>query len=589
MSTTIFTPLQPSARVVLSGSNAIAQTADGRILSNTTTHATAIQAALDGLTAGRTKQETVSIVGQFTCDAPIYIPSYTILDLSAAKLTKAASAANAHLLAVLPLAGNAFTEYVTIKGGILDGNRTNQTGLGDGIITKGRYCLFEDTEIMNMSLQGIDMHPDEADITTEAHSNIIRGIRSHNNNGIGIYCGMGASRNLIENCYCYDSNGTFVDLWGIFFDGPGIANKVRNCYCYNNADGALFATGQSNLEIDGLAAWANGTGLYFQGRPVAWGGETRYSPIINLLAHNVHSYDNTLNGISAWGIVNSTIDGCVTHGNDDIGILVGNHDTSTNEPKSTGISVTNCKSYSNTLDGIRILGHTANRTANVILTSNQTYNAPSGRDGIDIQFVDRFIIANNLCYDNQGSPTQRYGIRIGSVGANTEGLITNNMLYGNVTAQYLNHSANTRVKVTSNTETTDLFQYSSELWPTYLLNASGNANQFMPIGGTTRFTTEADTQLTVPHEITVKRFTATIQTNAKNAATTISLRSGTPADIAGTVLSIPAGSLVAVDSGDLNVVMAANSKFTIRVDTSASASGSLSMGVYVTVIRKIGV
>src|SRR5262245_43411998 len=155
MSSSLSTTLEPSARVTISGSNAIAQTADGKILSNTSTHATAIQAALDGLTASRTKQEMVSLIGTFTCFAPIYIPSYTVLDLTSAKLIKAASASNPHLLAILDPVGDVTYEYVTIRGGILDGNRTNQTGTGDGIITKGRYCLFEDIDIQNMSLQGI--------------------------------------------------------------------------------------------------------------------------------------------------------------------------------------------------------------------------------------------------------------------------------------------------------------------------------------------------------------------------------------------------------------------------------------------------
>jgi len=105
----------------------VAQDDRGRIRYSGKDAATVIQKALGGLTTGRTWKETVKLKGQFTIDTPIKIPSYTTLDLEGAYLKLAdLFAYNEGLLRNEDFsAGNS---YIDIIGGVIDGNKDNQTG-----------------------------------------------------------------------------------------------------------------------------------------------------------------------------------------------------------------------------------------------------------------------------------------------------------------------------------------------------------------------------------------------------------------------------------------------------------------------------
>ena len=86
---------------------------------------TVITAALNDLTAGRTWQEKVVVMGDFTINASIVVPSYVILEIHG--ILTMANGVNITMIDV------GTQSNVTITGGILDGNRANNPGITFGI------------------------------------------------------------------------------------------------------------------------------------------------------------------------------------------------------------------------------------------------------------------------------------------------------------------------------------------------------------------------------------------------------------------------------------------------------------------------
>jgi len=86
-----------------------------------------INSALGNLTVGRTWQEKVVLMGNFTIDSPIYVYSYTYLAING-RITLA-DWSNVSMIAN----AGAYAYFVTIEGGILYGNRDNNDGTSHGI------------------------------------------------------------------------------------------------------------------------------------------------------------------------------------------------------------------------------------------------------------------------------------------------------------------------------------------------------------------------------------------------------------------------------------------------------------------------
>ena len=81
-------PSDQSAKFTVTASSGTytAKRADGSTLTSGTDAATVINAALNGLTAGRTTKEKVSLQGTFSITSYIKVPSYSNLDSTGAKL-----------------------------------------------------------------------------------------------------------------------------------------------------------------------------------------------------------------------------------------------------------------------------------------------------------------------------------------------------------------------------------------------------------------------------------------------------------------------------------------------------------------------
>lgn len=122
--------------------------------------------------------------------------------------------------------------------------------------------------------------------------------------------------------------------------------------------------------------------------------------------------------------------------------------------------------------------------------------------------------------------------------------------------------------------------YSQVLLATLAQNATSSyANSFcFPFsGGLSASTTEANVQYAFPYPLTLRRIIGGILANSLNGSTTLEFHDdGT--EIGGAITRAAANT-DDIDSGELNVPIAAGSALTWRRDLSGSSSGSLSYSV----------
>lgn len=122
----------------------------GKIAFSGADASTVIQAALNGLTSGRTWKEHIVLKGLFSLSAKISIPSYTVLGLSSAKISLANSV-NDHVFEC-----DTKTE-VEILGGEIDANGAGQ-GVGEyyGIhLLKSTNVLAKGVHLINAKKYGL--------------------------------------------------------------------------------------------------------------------------------------------------------------------------------------------------------------------------------------------------------------------------------------------------------------------------------------------------------------------------------------------------------------------------------------------------
>jgi len=137
------------------GGNCYAQNGKTRAIDFRGTDAvTVINSALNALTDGRTWQEKVTLRGNFSLTSPIRLPEYTVLDLRAAKLTLA-NAANCNMIQNPDASVSA--DERTIIGGILDGNKANQTS-GHGVHLFGERIQILNMQIWNCKDYAVSIH-----------------------------------------------------------------------------------------------------------------------------------------------------------------------------------------------------------------------------------------------------------------------------------------------------------------------------------------------------------------------------------------------------------------------------------------------
>jgi hypothetical protein len=340
----------------------------GKIPYSDSSETTVIQNALDGLTSGRSTKEKVTLKGNFTITTAIAIPSYTIMDLSEAKMSLGG---DNHLFTI------SSTTDVEILGGICDGvkatyNSDVWSGIGG---THENRIIIKDVVLHDFKGKGI--------FITRLKNSVIENVISYSNDQDGIYLegtvATESSNNVsVNNCICRNNgrkgfNNGYVeqitfsackaysnteDGWNIE-GGTGAALdyyfedvKLENCYSYSNSQyGYRIQLAGRRTTLLNCDAYSNTFhGLYIRGQDTAW-------TLIDTQVIGGNYYENTQSGIIfAFGINHLKI----------IGVSVFNNDQG--DTNNDGISLT------------------------------------------DLSSMEHVILNNIHAYDNQGTATQDRGI-----------------------------------------------------------------------------------------------------------------------------------------------------------------------------------
>jgi parallel beta-helix repeat protein len=216
-----------SAIVYKDGSLYVAEDEKGDQIAENSNAQTVIHAAFADLTSGRICQERVKLVGEFEINSNIVIPSYTFLDLENASI-KLANNSNSALFE-----SNTDRQYITILGGILDGNKANQT-TGWGIVFKYTcdHIAVIGTEIKNTKGHGMTF-VDNEDL-------LVHGVRAHDClDGIQLF--YDNERGVVSNCICVDNDDT-----GFVVERSTQINLINNIAINSGYNGIIIHAGTRN-------------------------------------------------------------------------------------------------------------------------------------------------------------------------------------------------------------------------------------------------------------------------------------------------------------------------------------------------------
>ena len=166
-----------------------------------------IQGAIDALTPGRTWQEKVKLRGRFRIDDSVLIDSYTWVDATEAYCV-AKDALNKDMFRNRHFngvdgSGDPDDQYISWEGGILDGNKANQTAAAQDPITNDPICNLLLSRVPNLQV----MH-----------------LRSHSSGGTGFkLTGRFSGGETTETHTVHD-----IQTWNNYYRGTSIQNGLRN-------------------------------------------------------------------------------------------------------------------------------------------------------------------------------------------------------------------------------------------------------------------------------------------------------------------------------------------------------------------------
>jgi len=254
--------------------------------------------------------------------------------------------------------------------------------------------------------------------------------------GAGIGIGSGHLSSVredvtISGCYAI-SNATY----GIFVEAevssviPSAAGAViTGNYTYGNNYG-IGCSGSAGMLVTGNTCQADAAA----GIVVDSGTTDRGAGQDSVISGNV-IYSPAGPGIYV-NPANQSIAGVQITGNRVIGAggqgikLSGSTTTSVSDVAVTDNTVRGC-----TGGGIAVGTATAGTTFSAItIAGNRVYNSGSGKAGIHVATnITGLYVQNNICYDNQGTKTQTYGLLIDGAFTATTGVISDNDFRGNLT------------------------------------------------------------------------------------------------------------------------------------------------------------
>lgn len=464
--------------VFLDGSNWTARNCiTGAITSTNTTFITVLQAALDALTSSRTIKESVRVRGVASVTGAISIPSYTILNLEDAKLTLANSTAT-HMFVNSDTSGG--NTQIEIIGGIIDGNKTNQAAVPGDEDTRNivQFTKVNDSHVRYMYIDEASARAIRFNtcVNCEASYNTVldtggEGIQTKDGSdnkilfntvkgtGYSFITTFGTEDAIIAHNYCDDTVSTTIS--GINISSTGnqvICNTIKNM-------------GGSGIYLSEATSGYNSSGVKIIGNEITGSGDAcgilaAGYPLDGALISGNRIYSNFDEGIRFSGAhKNIQIFGNNISLNGGSGIYVSG--TAGSSAVATHVQIMNNMSYNNGTAG----------------GSNNWDRAGINVRGTDTDGVVDIIVKNNTCYDDQGSPTQKYGVYIQN---SLNSLVQLNNLKNNLTDGLIS-TTNSGLRLIENngyasdnvivgTQTANTYGSFDQTIPTGNLKISSNSN-----------------------------------------------------------------------------------------------------------------
>jgi len=348
---------------------------------------------------------------------------------------------------------------VTIENLVFDGNRINNGGDCYNILcTNSDNITIQNCKIINASYYGIMVYESEADTVFDIN---IKNNYIYNSGFHGIFVTSGAdnitiSGNRVKDC-CGAVHASFNG--GIFCNG-----------CYNVLIENNICTGMVNAGYltAGIVVYHDGATV--TGPPIIYPGCVISNNICNL---------NNGQGILVESVPGVIIDGNFCKNNLCAGIyledatyggLISNNLCITNSPAVVndwdiqgGIQAgtwtytpNRCKyinnfCYKNGGNGLALEGSHVSVIGNTCINNMQLIAGPYWNGAISV-IGEYNLLTDNICYDDQGTKTQIYGIDLGIVntGLAHYSMVYNNDVRSNLTGGILLNGSLVGVKVKNN-------------------------------------------------------------------------------------------------------------------------------------------
>jgi len=253
----------------------------GRVEFEDTDAASVINQSLQVQISDNTQKKRVVLVGCFEITNTIKIPDYTILDLRQAYL-KPADNANVDIIRNADTVNG--NQQIEILGGIIDGNKANQStsGIAGIKITRGSDIKIIGTEVKNCY-------------------------------GDGIWVFQEVYRVKIDKVYSYDNGraGIFIDTDNLDIDTN---DTITNSVVASNESHGVHISDVLNVEVKNVISRSNGqNGFYIE--------DSQHIIVADSIAYNNSGHGIVvLNSRTETGY--NIAKGCISRNNGSYGILV---------------------------------------------------------------------------------------------------------------------------------------------------------------------------------------------------------------------------------------------------------------------------
>jgi hypothetical protein len=309
--------------------------------------------------------------------------------------------------------------FYGIKNLTVDGNYTEQSA-GAGIVFCGDDVIIDNCEIKNCEMYGV--------LLCDGNRHNIANCYIHHNTNIGLF--VGSADTAIYDVSIFANKIEYNDSHGILIGNTSttIAQRVHVTNCWLNNNGANDGGGGGVWAVDGSS---------------------------NVIISGCTVYNNDGDNIGIAGCVGYTVVNNNTFGADGPSWDPANSGIAISAASIYGIVKGN-RCYSNSACGIIIRGQSIGLLVALNYCYNNSQHGAGEFSGIQVDTIapdtdsgDGIIIEANMCFDDQATKLQAYGIKIDT---NADSVICkNNMVVGNLTAGILNNAASTDlVRVTDN-------------------------------------------------------------------------------------------------------------------------------------------